>query len=218
MLAKDPRRHSHRIARCRRVIALLSATCVGIRYRFNFETAIDWSKPFILCANHTSNLDITAMVLLCPADFSFMGKIELLDNPVTGMFFKTIDIPLNRKSKISAFKAFKRAADNLRNGRSMAIFPEGLIGEEFPPHLYDFKNGPFKLAIETQVAIIPVVIHNAWNRYWDDGKQFGSRPGTVLVDVLAPIETTGHRMEDADRLRDDVHALIKKQWNGTGGL
>lgn len=179
---------------------------------------MDWTKPYIICANHTSNLDITAMVLLCPSDFSFMGKIELLNNPVTGMFFKTIDIPLNRQSRISAFKAFKRADDNLRNGRSMVIFPEGHIGEEFPPHLYDFKNGPFKLAIETQVSIVPVVIHNAWKIFWDEAKTFGSRPGMIDVEVLSPIATTGLRLEHADQLRDDVHRLIKKHWNRTGGL
>lgn len=216
--AKDPERNFHRIARCRRIIGFLSSTLVGVFYRFRYETPIDWSKPYVICANHTSNLDITAMVLLCPSDFSFMGKIELLDNPVTGMFFKTIDIPLNRQSRISAFKAFKRADDNLRVGRSMVIFPEGHIGEEFPPRLYDFKNGPFKLAIETQVSIIPVVIHNAWKIFWDDAKTLGSRPGILDIEVLTPIVTTGLQLEQADQLRDDVHRLIKKHWNKTGGL
>jgi len=218
VLAKDPERNFHRIARCRRIIGFLSSTVVGFFYRFRYEMPIDWSKPCIICANHTSNLDITAMVLLCPSDFSFMGKIELLDNPVTGMFFRTIDIPLNRQSRISAFKAFKRANGNLRNGRSMVIFPEGHIGEEFPPRLYDFKNGPFKLAIETQVSIVPVVIHNAWKIFWDEAKTFGSRPGIIQVEVLSPITTTGLQLEHADQLRDNVHQLIKKHWNKTGGL
>ncbi|MEC3881451.1 lysophospholipid acyltransferase family protein [Parapedobacter sp. 10938] len=218
VLAKNPERHYRRIARCRRIIGWLSSTCVGIRYRFSYEKAIDWSAPCIICANHTSNLDITAMVLLGPANFSFIGKIELLDNPVTGMFFRTIDIPLNRKSNRSAFTAFKQANRHLRNGRSMVIFPEGLIGEEFPPRLYDFKNGPFKLAIETKVPIVPVVIHNAWKIFWDDARQFGSRPGIVQADVLEPINTAHLQLEQADQLRDEVHALIKKHWNRTGGL
>lgn len=218
VLARNPERNSRRIARFRRIIGWLSSTSVGIRYRFKYETTIDWSTPCIICANHTSNLDITAMVLLCPTDFSFMGKSELLDNPITGLFFRTIDIPVNRESNLSAFKAFKRADNNLRNGRSMAIFPEGLIGEEFPPQLYDFKNGPFKLAIETKVPIVPVVIHNAWKIFWDDAKRLGSRPGTVQIDVLAPIGTAHLQLEHADQLRDDVHALIKKGWNSTGGL
>ena len=218
LLATRPERYARRIARCRRTIGWLSSRCVGIRYRFNLETPIDWSKPYVICANHTSNLDITAMVLLCPTDFSFMGKIELLNNPVTGMFFRSIDIPLNRQSRLSAFKAFKRADSNLRNGRSVVIFPEGHIGEEFPPRLYDFKNGPFKLAIETTAPIVPVVIQNAWEIFWDDAKQFGSQPGTVQVDVLAPIGTANLQPEDADRLRDEVHALIKKHWAPSKGV
>ncbi|MBK1439037.1 1-acyl-sn-glycerol-3-phosphate acyltransferase [Parapedobacter sp. ISTM3] len=217
-LARNPERHSRSIARCRRAIGFLSSVCVGIIYRFRFETSIDWSRPYVICANHTSNLDITALVLLCPADFSFMGKIELLDNPVTGMFFKTIDIPLNRQSKISAFKAFKRADGYLRKGRSMAIFPEGHIGEEYPPRLYDFKNGPFKLAIETQAPIIPVIIHNAWKIFWDDAKAYGSRPGVIDIEVLKPVETAGLGLDQADQLRDEVHQLIKKRWVRIGGL
>ena len=218
VLAKNPERHSRRITRCRRIIGFLSSTAVGFFYRFRYETPIDWSKPCIICANHTSNLDITAMVLLCPSDFSFMGKSELLTNPVTGMFFKTVDIPVNRESRISAFKAFKRADHLLRTGRSVAIFPEGHIGEEYPPQLDDFKNGPFKLAIETQVSIVPIVIHNAWKIYWDEAKTFGSRPGIIHVDVLSPITTVGLQLEDADPLRDKVYRLIKKHWNPTGGL
>lgn len=217
-LARNPERHFHRIARCRRIIGFLSSAFVGIFYRFTYETPIDWSKPHVICANHTSNLDITAMVLLCPSDFSFMGKIELLDNPVTGMFFRTIDIPLNRQSKISAFKAFKKADENLRKGRSMVIFPEGHIGDEFPPRLYDFKNGPFKLAIETQATVIPVVIHNAWKIFWDEAKSFGSRPGIVHVEVLTPMQTSSLRQEHADQLRDEVRSVIKKHWKKTGGV
>lgn len=218
VFARNPERHFDRIAWCRRIIGFLSSAIVGIFYRFKYETTIDWSKPCIICANHTSNLDITAMVLLCPSGFSFMGKMELLNNPVTGMFFKTIDIPLNRNSKISAFRAFQRALQRLESGKSMVIFPEGHIGEEFPPRLYDFKNGPFKLAIEAGVPVIPVVIQNAWKIYWDEARSFGSRPGVVRIEVLAPIATDTHDVTASDQLRDEVHSRIKKHWNSIGGM
>ncbi len=218
VLARDPERHFNGIARCRRIIGVLSSAMVGIFYRFRYETAIDWSKPHIICANHTSNLDITALVLLCPTGFSFMGKVELLNNPVTGMFFRTIDIPLKRDSKISGFRAFQRALGHIQRGKSMAIFPEGHIGEEFPPRLYSFKNGPFKLAVEAQVPIIPVVIQNAWKLHWDEARQFGSRPGVVRVEVLAPIVINDSGPAGADQLRDEVYNRIREQWNRIGGL
>jgi len=218
IMAKNPQRHFDRISRCRRTIGFLSSALVGIFYRFRYETPIDWTKPCIICANHTSNLDITGMVLLCPAGFSFLGKEELLNNPVTGLFFRSIDIPLRRDSKISGFKAFQRALQHLHWGKHVVIFPEGHIGEEYPPRLYDFKNGPFKLAIEAQVPIVPVVIHNAWKIYWDEAKQFGSRPGIVHVEVLSPVTTVGIDPTDADRLRDDIYNRIRKQWNSIGGM
>lgn len=216
--ARNPDRYFHRIAVCRRIIGFLSSSFAGFFYRFEYEEPIDWSKPYIICPNHTSNLDITAMVLMCPADFSFIGKIELLGNPVTGMFFKTIDITVNRKSKISSFKAFKCAQENLAKGRSVVIFPEGHIGEEYPPKLYDFKNGPFRLAIEMDVPVIPVIIHDAWKIFWDDAKTFGSRPGRVHVSVLKPVGTRSLHVSDIDKLRDEVYSRLKNGLYGTGAL
>lgn len=216
--SRNPDRYFHQIALCRRIVGFLSSAFVGIFYRYHYETGVDWSRPCVICPNHTSNLDITALVLLCPPVFSFMGKVELLNNPVTGMFFRTIDIPVNRQSKISSFKAFKRAQENLEKGRSVVIFPEGLIGDEFPPQLYPFKNGPFKLAIDMQIPIVPIVIHDAWKVLWDDGKHFGSRPGVINISILNPVETTELQSADADRLRDQVYEQIKNKWNSTGGL
>lgn len=215
---RSPQRYFKQIALCRKFIGFLSSTLVGFFYRFKIEEPIDWSKPYIICPNHTSYLDITALALMCPPNFSFMGKMELLNNPITRLFFKTIDIPVNRDSKVSSVRAFKSVLDRLAEGRSVVIFPEGLIGEEYPPHLYNFKNGAFKLAIETKVPIIPVVIHNAWKFYWDEGKQFGSRPGIVQISVLKPVETHSLSHGDVDQLRDTVHTTMKKHWNSTGGM
>ena len=216
--ARNPARYFNQIAWCRRMIGLWSSAAVGIFFRFRYETPIDWSKPHIICANHTSTLDIATMVLLCPKGFSFMGKAELLNNPVTRMFFKTIDIPLKRDSKISGFRAFQQALQRLKEGKSVVIFPEGFISEEFPPRLHPFKNGPFKLAIEAQVPIVPVVIRNAWKIYWDEATRFGSRPGVIHAAVLAPIETKQLTLDAADGLRDEVHNRISNQWSNIDGL
>ncbi|KKX52273.1 lysophospholipid acyltransferase family protein [Sphingobacterium sp. IITKGP-BTPF85] len=90
-------------------------------YRVKFEEKIDWSKPYILCANHTSVLDITAMTFISQKAISFIGKAELLKNPVTRIFFKTIDIPVDRKSRMASFRSFKKANEMLKEGKSLAI-------------------------------------------------------------------------------------------------
>jgi len=138
-----------------------------------------------------------------------MGKEELLRNPVLKIFFNTIDIPVNRESKMSAFRAFKRAGDNLAQGMSLIIFPEGRIdADNYPPELLPFKNGPFRLAIDQNVPIVAVSITNAWKYMWDDGAKFGTRPGICDIYIHKPIFTQEMNADASDSLKDEVSRLI----------
>lgn len=195
----------------RRFFAAVSSKLGGFLFRYRIETPIDWSKTYIICSNHTSNLDIPAITIAIKGNFAFIGKDELLDNPVLGLFFKTIDIPLNRESKISAFKAFKKGEEYLKRGMSLMIFPEGKIGEEYPPVLHEFKNGPFRLAIEQQIPIIPVSMVNLWEKMWDDGLKYGTRPGICDICIHKPVETAGLSPGDADALKEKVYNIIQSK-------
>ncbi len=197
----------------RKIFGLLSSYSAGLVVRFRYRKEIDWSRNYIVCANHTSNLDITAMSLMMNTNYAFMGKEELLKNPVTSLFFKTIDIPVNRESTISAYRAFRRAAEYLRQGLSVVIFPEGKIADVYPPELQRFKNGPFRLAIEHQVPVIPVSISNIWRLMWDDGWKYGTRPGIYDICVHEPVSTEGMTVDDTDALRDRVFGIIKEGMN-----
>lgn len=217
-LSKNPAKHYVAIAKIRRWIALLGTTFSGISFKVDFEIPIDWSKTYVICPNHTSILDITAICFICPQAFSFMGKIELLKNPVTRIFFKSIDIVVDRKSKISAFKAFKKADNLLKTGKSVVIFPEGKIDDEYPPRLHQFKSGSFKLAIDNQIPILPVVIENAWKLLWDGGERFGSRPGTVRLHVLSPIHTNSLAESQIDEIQSFVYEKMNAHWSSENGL
>lgn len=195
--------------RIRKMFSFGSAFFAGITFRFRFDKPIDWSKTYVVCPNHSSNLDITSMVLLMQNDFVFFGKAELVDNIVTGLYFRTVDIPVNRESKISAFRAFKRAEDYLKKGISVVIFPEGLIANDYPPILQPFKNGPFRLAIEQKAHVLPVSISNAWEIMWDDGSKYGTRPGVCDIHVHEPIDTSTMRLDEADILRDRVYETLR---------
>lgn len=199
--------------RLRWIFSYFTSLISGFFFRFSFEKEIDWSQNYIICANHTSNLDITAIILLVKRNFVFLGKDELLDNFIAGIYFRTIDIPLNRASNMSAFRAFKKAEERLIEGKTVVIFPEGMIGEDFPPVLQAFKNGSFKLAIEQGVSILPVTISNNWKLMWDDGSKYGSSPGICDICVHAPIETRGMLASDAEGLKDAVYGIIKQQLN-----
>ncbi|GAB2976855.1 lysophospholipid acyltransferase family protein [Mucilaginibacter puniceus] len=196
----------------RRLWGFLSSSVTGIFYKFHFEQPIDWSKTYIVCPNHTSNLDITSISLLVKNNYCFMGKEELLESFVTRLFFKTVDIPVNRESKMSSFRAFKQAAERLANGTTVIIFPEGKIPDNYPPRLHDFKNGPFRLAIELKIPIIPVTSPDTWQILWDTGIEKGSKPGICNIFVHQPIETSQLTIDDADALRDKVYNIIKQKF------
>jgi len=194
----------------RAIHSFICTAVTGIFFNFDYEQRIDRSQTYIYCANHTSNLDIIIFCLLANRRYHFMGKEELMKNPVLGIFFRTIDIAVSRESKISAFRAFKKAGDNLERGMSLIIFPEGRIDDAYPPVLQEFKNGPFRLAIEKHIPIVPVSI-NVWKLMWDDGMKFGTRPGIGQIYVHAPISTTLLVTEGADALKEIVFDKIKSK-------
>ncbi|QKJ29632.1 1-acyl-sn-glycerol-3-phosphate acyltransferase [Mucilaginibacter mali] len=192
--------------------AFCSSALAGIFYRFTYEEKIDWSRTYIICPNHASNLDISAMsIMLGHTNCCFMGKANLKDNLITGIYFRTVDLPVDRDSKISSYRAFKAAAEKLQNGINMILFPEGGTADIYPPTVTEFKNGPFRLAIELKIQIIPVTSLNTWQVLWDDGAIHGSRPGICDVYVHKPIETAHLSVDDADMLKDRVFDIINNK-------
>jgi 1-acyl-sn-glycerol-3-phosphate acyltransferase len=209
----NPQRYRSHLANARRAIAKWSSRFCGFRFKFKSIGAASFPSNAVYCANHSSNLDIAALILGIPHDFSFLGKAELIKNPVTRLFFKSIDIPVLRSSKISAYRAYQKSLHVLKGGNALVIFPEGGISEHYPPPLSPFKSGSFRLAIEQQVPIVPIVIQDAWLRLWDDGSTYGSSPGTIHVTILAPISTKDWTVTQSDQLSqivfDQMNAAIK---------
>jgi 1-acyl-sn-glycerol-3-phosphate acyltransferase len=196
--------------RMRAIHAFLSTSFAGVFFNFKFEKLLQ-NQTYIFCANHTSNLDIVLFCLLAKGRFHFMGKEELKKNPVLGLFFRTIDVAVARDSKISAFRAFKKAGENLDKGMSLIIFPEGKIDDEYPPILNEFKNGPFRLAIDHRIPIVPVSIQNIWEIMWDNGFKHGTKPGIGNIYVHEPISTAILAPENADELKEIVYQKINSK-------
>lgn len=164
-------------------------------------------KAYVIAPNHTSKLDIVTLTVKLKINFNFMAKIELAHVPVFGIFFRTIDIAVDRKNPRHAAKAYQRAVNQLKKEkRSIVIFPEGTIPGH-TPKLGRFKDGAFKLAIETQIPILPVTIINNWKILPDNGK-FRFRPGRVIQYVHQPISTEGLTLEDLPALKQQVHDII----------
>jgi len=135
-----------------------------------------------------------------------MGKSSLKKNPVLKIFFESIDIAFNKESKTDSYKAFKKAGKNLDLGQSAVIFPEGSITAD-PPHLRPFKSGAFKLAIEKDVAIVPVSILNSFDIFYGEGR-WGARPGIIHCYVHKPITQNFYSANAERELKERVYSTI----------
>ena len=114
-------------------------------------------KPQIFMANHQSEFDILIFLAVIPADFLWVAKKELFDIPVFGTAMKKAGyIAVDRKDHIRAMKSVEESAQRLKEGMSIATFPEGTRSRE--GKLLPFKQGMFYLAIQTGAPITPVSI------------------------------------------------------------
>ena len=164
--------------------------------------------PVVICSNHQSYLDIVMMYSILPKTFRFLGKMELVKWPVFGYFFKAVDIPVDRASRMASVRSINVAGDAVDQGHSIAIFPEATIPLD-TPKLKNFKNGAFSLAIKKQVPIVPITILNHYIRFSDPGDYFGkASPGLSRVVIHEAIETKGMTEEDLVPLRKRVYEII----------
>lgn len=168
--------------------------------------------PSVYCANHASYLDIVFNYLVVPNYFVSMGKQELNKAPLFRIFFKEMNILVDRKSNSGSHKAFLRAGEEIDKGHNVFIFPEGGISSS--GKLLNFKNGAFRLAIDKQVPIVPITYLNNWKLLQNGGffKAKGG-PGISRIIVHTPIPTIGMTENDLVPLRTKVRETILNELN-----
>ncbi len=183
----------------------------GIFIKVKRETSADsLPQPAVYCANHASYLDIVMSYLIIPKYYVFMGKQELDKAPLFRIFFKRMNILVDRSSSTSSHRAFLRAGREIDKGNSTFLYPEGGISSN--GKLRGFKNGAFKLAIDKQVPIVPITYLNNWRLLQNGGffKSFGG-PGVSRIVVHKPIPTVGMTENDLLSLKTKVHEIISKE-------
>ena len=196
--------------RVRSINGLIATWASGIFCVTERETKIDKSKNYVYCPNHTSFIDIVFMFTIADSKCFFMSKQSLLKVPLFYLYLKTIDVVVDRASKTSSYKAFKMAAEKAKMGMSPIIFPEGKIAHNVP-HLNPFKDGPFRLAIEQGIDIIPVTFIDNWRTFPDNGLEKGSQPGITHAYIHAPVSVAGYTIEQVDELKQKVYDIINNK-------
>jgi 1-acyl-sn-glycerol-3-phosphate acyltransferase len=146
---------------------------------------LDAAGTYIFMSNHVSNLDPPILIPLIPRRTSVMVKKELFSYPILGKAMRMGSlVPVDRGNRDAGILAVKAAKKVVGQGLNMTIYVEGK--RSFDGKLLPFKKGPFYLAMECGVPVVPVTI--AGTHYAMPKKRFTIRPGTVKVIFHAPIE------------------------------
>jgi len=173
----------------------------------NLETA-SRHQPCIYVANHQSNVDIWALIAVLPMRTRFVAKESLFRVPLLGWALRVSDfVPIDRRNRSKAIASLKLAAEKIRGGRPVVLFAEGTrsAGDTLAP----FKKGPFHLALEARVPIVPVAIRGSGAVMPPHGLKV--RGGPVRVRFLEPIDVQAYTNREVKRLLEDVHGIIEKE-------
>jgi len=146
---------------------------------------LDPDRTYIFMSNHVSNLDPPILLPLIPRRTSVMAKKELFDYPILGKTMRLGSlVPVDRGNREAGIAAVRAAAEVIRKGINMTIYVEG--HRSFDGKLLPFKKGPFYLAMESGVPVVPVTIVGTQEVM--PKRRFSIRPGTVTIIFHEPIE------------------------------
>ncbi len=174
---------------------------------------IDWSRPYMLVSNHQSVIDICALFRAVPVPLLFLLSRETMQWPFVGWYARGMGMPfIDRDSPRTAPAALRAAAQKVKDGAQLCLFPEGTrsrSGEVGP-----FRPAAFQAAIDAGVQVLPVALEGTGAVLPAEGF-FAVRPGTIRVRFGAPIATAGadaiaQRQALALRAHADVVALLRR--------
>ena len=185
------------------------ATCIlygmGCPLKITRDERMVRGKSYMLVANHTSMLDIMAMLRVSRNPFVFVGKKELVNIPVFGFFYKRVCILVDREDSKSRSAVYRRATRRLQRGLSICIFPEGGVPEEVV-ELDTFKDGAFKMAIAHQIPVVPITFYDNKRRF--PFRFFSGGPGPLRTRVHSFFPTRDLQETDKGELRESVRRVI----------
>lgn len=160
--------------------------------------------PYVVVSNHESFVDMLAISQI-PIEMKWVAKSAFFKIPIVGfLLMLSRDIKLVRGAKGAGAHVYTEAAERLSTRTSVMLFPEGTRSAS--GDLGAFKDGAFKIAIEAQAPILPLVVHGTRNALIKHDWRFGRCD--AVVQILDPIPTIGMTLEDVDTLREQVRDLI----------
>jgi 1-acyl-sn-glycerol-3-phosphate acyltransferase len=184
---------------------------VGIRHLEYFESPHDTMKQYIFVANHISYLDIPPIVITAKQPIRVLGKYEMVKFPIFGSIYRAAVILVDRRDAERRSKSVRQLKLAVNQGLSIFIFPEGTFNET-DQTLKEFFDGAFRIAIETQTPIKPMLFIDTLDRLHYRGL-FELTPGKNRVVYLQEVPVIGLTMAELPQLKQQVYNMMEDGLN-----
>jgi len=194
------------IERLTRFWARTIVRAAGIDLHAENLERIDPARRYILVANHYSYFDIVCIFAAIPQPIRFMAKASLFKIPIFGWSIARAGfIPVDRKNRRTAVKSFELAAERIRRGNTVVVFPEE--GRSAQREMREFQRGAFLLALKSEKEMVPVAVDGTFDVFRVGAKRI--TPGPVTIRVGTPIPTAGLTLRDKERLSQEARGQIQ---------
>ncbi len=182
----------------------------GIFHRNIFEVPHDRSKQYVFVFNHISYVDIPVLLKTIRwQQMRILGKAEMSKVPLFGFIYRSAAVMVERGDPEKRAKSVQQLKSVLKKGISIVIAPEGTFNLTHKP-LKEFYDGAFKIAIETQTAIKPVLFLDTYDRMHYESI-VSLQPGRSRSVYLEEIPVEGLTLADVDFLREKVYKLMEQK-------
>ncbi len=175
---------------------------IGIFFRKIYEHKPDPEKQYIFIANHISYLDAAVIIEAIRFPFRPLGKVEMSKIPVFGFIYRVCVVMVERSNAEDRAKSIRQMKSVLKKGISILVFPEGTFNLTTHP-LKEFYDGAFRVAIQTQTSIQPVLFLDTYDRM-HYRHIFSMTPGKCRIVYLEPVEVNGIELNQLQHLREKV--------------
>lgn len=181
---------------------------IGIYHKNIYESPHDKQRQYIFVANHISYIDAPIIVKTIRQPVRVLGKIEMAEIPLFGFIYRNAIVTVDRRDASKRANSVRILKSVLRRHISIFIFPEGTFNETNNP-LKEFYDGAFRIAIETQTPVKPVLLLDAYDRM--HYKSFLSvTPGISRSVFLDEISVEGLTLKDVQKLKRKTFFIMEE--------
>lgn len=182
---------------------------IGVKVNIKgIENLPDGNCLFV--SNHQGNIDFLPPLAFLNKQIGFIAKKEILKIKIVSMWMKEMHcVFIDRENIRESLKAINEGVENLKNGYSMLIFPEGTRSKSH--RLGEFKKGSMKLATKTNVPVVPLVLDNTFTVF-EEGKGW-LKSSTITLSILKPIYVYKLSKEEKSNLANTIREKIEEELN-----